>query len=419
MGFRFRTSFQLIPGLRLSVGTGGLSLRAGVPGLSVGISGRRTSLNVGLPGTGLSYSHTLLRHGQGGRAGYRDAAAERRAAAKQAALQDKAQALNAAVEELAGIVALTKVLERRARGPVDLAAVLAPSSRPVPAAFEPRAPDLSPAVFRRAAAARRPAWPWLLFGLLGGLPSVLLFEGTWVFVGVGIYVATAVFALVVQAQRAATLAAQLSATAKAEHAATEARRRSAHAAEQQAALDDHQRFEAMKRGLRRAREDGRPEAWASLLEVELANEDFPVPVVVDMEFDGLERVLLSLTLPELADVPADQPRVSDAGDLSRVLLSPAERGALFDRLCCSVALRLIYESFRVVPMLEVVELRGTFEAEDPAGRATERVCMQVVVGRREFEGLDLDGECPTAVVRALGRFGCGVNGELEGVLTEA
>ncbi len=57
MGFRFRRSVKIFPGVRLNFGTRGISTSIGFRGAHVtyGPSGTRTT--VGLPGTGLSYTH--------------------------------------------------------------------------------------------------------------------------------------------------------------------------------------------------------------------------------------------------------------------------------------------------------------------------------------------------------------------------
>ncbi len=54
MGLRFRKSFKLAPGVRLNVGSGGMSWSLGPRGASVSIGKRGTYLNASLPGTGLS-----------------------------------------------------------------------------------------------------------------------------------------------------------------------------------------------------------------------------------------------------------------------------------------------------------------------------------------------------------------------------
>jgi hypothetical protein len=56
MGFRFRKSVRLFPGVRLNISKTGLSTSLGVPGAMVNVRGRRVRGTVGLPGSGLSYS---------------------------------------------------------------------------------------------------------------------------------------------------------------------------------------------------------------------------------------------------------------------------------------------------------------------------------------------------------------------------
>jgi hypothetical protein len=62
MGFRFRRTIRLFPGLRLNVSKSGVSTSIGTRGawLTFGRKGTRTT--VGLPGTGISYTHTTPSH---------------------------------------------------------------------------------------------------------------------------------------------------------------------------------------------------------------------------------------------------------------------------------------------------------------------------------------------------------------------
>ena len=60
MGFRFRKSFRLLPGIRVNVSHRGVSLSAGprVAKVSASSNGRVTRTFT-LPGTGISHSRTL------------------------------------------------------------------------------------------------------------------------------------------------------------------------------------------------------------------------------------------------------------------------------------------------------------------------------------------------------------------------
>ena len=59
MGFRFRRSIRLAPGIRLNLSSRGVSATIGPRGASINVGPRGTYANVGIPGTGLS-SRTRL-----------------------------------------------------------------------------------------------------------------------------------------------------------------------------------------------------------------------------------------------------------------------------------------------------------------------------------------------------------------------
>lgn len=56
MGFRFRKSIKILPGIRLNLSKSGISTSIGGPGASINFGGQGTRQTVGLPGTGLSFS---------------------------------------------------------------------------------------------------------------------------------------------------------------------------------------------------------------------------------------------------------------------------------------------------------------------------------------------------------------------------
>jgi hypothetical protein len=55
MGFRFRRSLTIVPGIRLNLGRRGISTTVGRRGASVTFGRRGAHANLGLPGTGLGY----------------------------------------------------------------------------------------------------------------------------------------------------------------------------------------------------------------------------------------------------------------------------------------------------------------------------------------------------------------------------
>jgi Protein of unknown function (DUF4236) len=59
MGFRFRKTIKLLPGVRLNLSKTGVSASIGERGATVNLSDRGARGTVGLPGTGLSYTGQL------------------------------------------------------------------------------------------------------------------------------------------------------------------------------------------------------------------------------------------------------------------------------------------------------------------------------------------------------------------------
>jgi hypothetical protein len=59
MGFRFRKTIKLFPGMKLTFSKSAISTSVGVPGATINIGKRGTRGTVGIPGTGVSYSENL------------------------------------------------------------------------------------------------------------------------------------------------------------------------------------------------------------------------------------------------------------------------------------------------------------------------------------------------------------------------
>jgi len=57
MGFRFRRSIKILPGIRLNLSRSGVSASVGVRGAHVTVGHGKVRETVGLPGTGISYTH--------------------------------------------------------------------------------------------------------------------------------------------------------------------------------------------------------------------------------------------------------------------------------------------------------------------------------------------------------------------------
>jgi hypothetical protein len=62
MGFRFRRSIKILPGVRLNFGKRGISTSIGIRGAHITLGKTGTRTTVGLPGSGLSYTHLENAH---------------------------------------------------------------------------------------------------------------------------------------------------------------------------------------------------------------------------------------------------------------------------------------------------------------------------------------------------------------------
>src|SRR5438093_4277518 len=62
MGWRYRSSIRIPPGLRVNLSKSGASLSVGRPGATVNLGKRGVRTTVGLPGSGFSYSETAPWH---------------------------------------------------------------------------------------------------------------------------------------------------------------------------------------------------------------------------------------------------------------------------------------------------------------------------------------------------------------------
>lgn len=59
MGFNFRKSFKILPGVRINVGKKGVSTSVGTRGAHITVGKNGTRASVGIPGTGISYSEKI------------------------------------------------------------------------------------------------------------------------------------------------------------------------------------------------------------------------------------------------------------------------------------------------------------------------------------------------------------------------
>lgn len=157
-----------------------------------------------------------------------------------------------------------------------------------------------------------------------------------------------------------------------------------------------------------------PEPLTELLELELQNEDLPIPLVFDIEFVDVRTVNIFMELPELDVVPEEKLSLTKTGKLSTRKMAQKDRVKLYSDICTSLALRLIHETFRVIYSVNTVKLDGLTEKINPTNGNTENITsLRIEISRQDFEQLNLDNLDSTLAFKSLnGAFACSKNGEL-------
>jgi hypothetical protein len=401
VGFRFHRSIRILPGVRLNLSKSGLSTSFGERGFTVNVGPHGTRTTAGIPGTGLSYVAT---HGAGhtrrssGRAAYRQLVQEHREQDKRTRVEEARVGHD--LRE-ARLEALGSVLAHRVRTPYDWPGHWRP--RVYSAALKPSPPaPLADREVKRAAAQQAPMWPY--FAAL--IVFVLLYPVVRGPLGMAALVVCAVGAVILvvrNARRRPTIARawRESWTERdekqrrndaADYELHEAKRRG-----------DFAREEEWRNGVWTAADREDPEPLTAVLEAELSTETFPVPLVCDVSLDSIDVIDIELTLPDLDAIPEESSKVTSTGVLSLHAMAQRDRTALYKTLCAGMALRLVYDAFRVLSMVTRARVTGFTSDVDPAtGHEREFVALRVSATRAEFGALALDNLEPVAALEGLG-----------------
>lgn len=172
--------------------------------------------------------------------------------------------------------------------------------------------------------------------------------------------------------------------------------------------------EQYRKRLRNALDLRDPEPLAELLEVELSNEDLPIPLVFDIEFMNVNSVSIFMELPEIDVAPVERKSLTKTGKLSSRKMSQKDRFKLYSDICTGLTLRLVYETFRVLHSVNTVDFYGLTEQVNPAnGHPENMTSLYISISRKYFEQLNLDSLDPTSAFTSLnGEFACSKKGQL-------
>lgn len=395
MGFRFRRSIKLMPGVRLNFSLSGVSATIGPRGLSYNIGPRGRALNLGIPGTGLSYRQSLAA-GQG-RPG--PTARETERLERQARRETERRNAEAQHQSRELVLSeLRSILANRAIQPLEWAEEFAELGPFHETPFEPTfaMPTIEAAVgdLQRA----NPLRPWIL-SLVGALAAVAVAPQWWLR---AVLVAPAAYLLIrtssLHRLRQAAAGPLLGERVKAYHRDLDDARQE-YQRDQEAARNAHEaedRLRQRMRDLERSEDFG---LASDFLAAELSNEDLPIPIEFDIHCDNLRSINLTIVLPSLEVVPETRTALTKTGRLSEKAMTIRDRKALYEDVCAGVALRLMYETLRVLPFVESVVALGvtptTSLDDDP-----EHV-LRVSWTRAVLNAVDLDKD-PSELFRQLG-----------------
>jgi hypothetical protein len=429
MGWRYRKSVKIMPGVRLNFTNRGMSASLGPRGSSVSVSRRGTYLNQSFLGfakrTKLSGGSTPARRAvpdaerrstwaaepanptlpPEAHAWYAPHRAWQAAEAARTAEPSAPEPRQAAAQLLEACQG--GLLRSRAREPIDWGLVAARASTP-----RRFVSAIAADADRQRRLILNAMLPWTLWAYLCAVLGVLLLLGRQWVPGLGLLLLGGAKLARDYQQRHEGLTDLARADQELEAAMREAH---------EVAEAEREAEEAARRALAvrvvAARETGDTAPLAEVLEIELANEDLPLALEFDVAFDGPERVGLEIRLPTLDLVPTSEPATTPGGKPTTKAIGIRRRAELYRDLCAGLALRLIYETFRVLSLTREVTCTGYGPGRDPAtGQPAVVTALAVRVTRAAMESLDLDHvDASTCLEAQGGRLGVGADGALKPV----
>jgi hypothetical protein len=438
MGFRFRKSFKVMPGIRFNLSARGASMSLGRRGATLNLSKRGASATFGIPGTGLSYTTstggTRRRSAAGGQTSRRSTqqlAAEQRRLAQEARFED-------ALEDVARIEGeLVETLDAWRELPelpsaTDLQGELVPRPRPDNDNAAPDTLDLAAAekTFRIELAARidkqaprsfASRWLWLPFGLVSGA-LISVYTSLWL-LPVALFFFTALSKGLAEGIRNERLRPHTDAAFAHEWPQT----RKQLILEQEARVAEHDASVAQAEGRWLALENER----ISLLRRVLAGDggaveaaitaavewlDFPFETECAVGVDEAGGVVIDIDLPEIEDViPESRLRVLKGGTVKEVKRKALERNELYGTLVTGLAYTVAATALAIAPGLDMVTVAGHTQRKTRGSFvASDAYVFEVRFARGAFAGLDVASFNPLTEIQKLpSRIDIAANGGLK------
>ncbi len=433
MGFRFRKSFKVMPGVRFNLSTRGASMSLGRRGATLNISSRGTRATVGVPGTGLSYTTSTRRRSTsapGARRSTQRLAADYRRLALEAQYES-------AVDEVTKIESeLTETLDAwrdlpTLRNAADLQGELVArppendNVRPAPldtaAAEKSFREEVGVRVQQQSPRSFASQWLWLPIGL-GSALLVSLYTSLWLLPVAVFFLSAAARAISdgiwverLRPTREAVFAREWPQAHEqlvagrdrliAEHDASAAE------ATQRWLVLENERISELRRVLA-----GDAEAVEAAITsaVELLDFPFEAECAVRVEEEG--TVVIDVDLPEIEDViPETQFKVLKNGTLKEVKRKASDRNAAYASLVTGIAFHVAASALAAAPTVQSITVAGhTQRKSRSALEVTDTYVFEVRLARDAFDCLDGATLDPVALIQRLpSRIELGANGALK------
>ncbi len=434
MGFRFRKSVKIAPGVKINLSKSGGSLSLGGRGATVNIGSRGVRSTYSIPGTGISYvtqtsssrnTRSSSSHSSN-RSAYKELLRQQKEEEKQRLLREAEEGYKFFQVK---IDSLENILKNREKQPFDWESLTAPRGEHQPEIYEPSGftepeKNFSKETLRQEIRGKSSRF-YIAYFLIG-LGFILLFQSFWASL---LVLVSAAASYAFERNRLDKLCDQrLQARLKEENDKFNRSKQRAYkdySAKIELEKTEHQNSQEERKQIWNSKEQYRgrlrnavnsqdPEPLAELLEVELSNEDLPIPLVFDIEFVNVSSVCIFMELPELDVVPEEKMSLTKTGKLSSRKMAQKDRFKLYSDICTGLTLRLIHETFRVIHSVDTVELHGLTEQVNPANGHPENITsLHIKISKQDFEQLNLDSLDPISAFTSLnGKFACSKKGKL-------